>query len=296
MTAQTPSVAAVVVSFNTCEATLACLESLHRCSGLMETVVVDNASGDGTTDAIRNRFPRVRLIENDTNLGFSAACNRGWLATRGDSILFLNSDARLEPDAPLRLVAILASESLVGVVGPRIVDGSGKIEVSTGRDLSILSELRQRRLVAGVAAGKPGLVAEAAALHSRERFVDWVSGACLLARRTMLEAVGGFDEQFFLYEEDADLCLRARGAGWRVLFTPAVTVVHERGASMSRAPALARMAYHRSHLRYYRRHRGSVSCLLLRGLFIGKSLMAWAGGRRAEALGLWRLALSHGLV
>jgi len=285
------SLAVVVVSFNTREATLACLASLGRC-GDLETFVVDNASADGTSGAIRSAFPTVHLIENGTNLGFSAACNRGWLATRADNVLFLNSDARLEPDGPSRLVGRLSSDATVGIVGPRIVDEEGKIEVSTGDDLGVRSELRQRRLVKGVAAGRVGPIARATSLHSRERSVDWVSGACLLARRTVLEATSGFDEGFFLYEEDADLCLRARRVGWKVLFTPSVSAVHQRGVSMSRDPGLARLAYHRSHLRYYRKHRGQASCVLLRGLLLGRCVAALAGGRRSEARALLDLALT----
>lgn len=277
--------AIVIVSFNTRDATLACIDTVvsYCPQGI---VVVDNASADGTVSAISERFPEVTLLDNATNVGFSAACNRGWRCTTARRILFLNSDARLAPGTLSRLLDLLDAHPAVGIVGPRIIDATGRIEVSTGRDLDILTELAQRRLVRGVALGRGKAIAAATAQHSRERDVDWVSGACLLARREALEAVSGFDQGFFLYEEDADLCLRARQAGWRVLFSPALTVTHERGASMAGVPGLARLAYHRSHLRYYRKHRGSFACLVLRCLLLTRACAAWVHGQSQEARAL----------
>ena len=109
------------------------------------------------------------------------------------------------------------------------------MQVSTGPDLAFSAERRQRELVQGVARRDAAALAEAERRHAREHEPDWVSGACLMARRECLEAVAGFDEGFFLYEEDADLCRRARAAGWHVLFTPLAEVAHQLGHSMARA-------------------------------------------------------------
>jgi N-acetylglucosaminyl-diphospho-decaprenol L-rhamnosyltransferase len=285
-----PSLAVVVVTFNTREATLACLASLARIPA--EVVVVDNASNDGTATAVRSRFPTARLIENATNLGFSVACNRGWRATVAPNVLFLNSDALLTPSAASGLVDLLAREPKVGIVGPRLVDAAGHIEVSWGRDLGLVAEFVHRRLVLGVAAGRGSALCAAQAHHSAERDVDWVSGACLVARREALEAVFGFDEGFFLYEEDADLCLRVRREGWRVRFTPVVTVTHVRGVSMARDPGLGRLSYHRSHLRYYRKHCGLASQLTLRSLLLARGLVTFLSGGRNEGRALFGLATS----
>jgi GT2 family glycosyltransferase len=161
------------------------------------------------------------------------------------------------------------------------------VQVSTGPDLSLSAERRQRRLVRGVRHRAPKAVIEASARHAREHEPDWVSGACLMARREALEVVGGFDEHFFLYEEDADLCRRIRSAGWRVVFTPAAEIRHQLGRSMAQAPESARLAYHQSHLRYYRKHNGLLERAALRLLLIGR---AFAGFDRA----LLRLALGRG--
>jgi GT2 family glycosyltransferase len=118
--------------------------------------------------------------------------------------------------------------------------------------------------VLGVKAGRPEALQEVERLAASESEPAWVSGSCLLARRKALEDVGWFDEGFFLYEEDADLCLRLRHAGWRVAYTPSAEVVHRLGASMATAPALARAEYRKSHLRYYAKHNGWLATGLLR--------------------------------
>ncbi|HET6899662.1 MAG TPA: glycosyltransferase, partial [Vicinamibacteria bacterium] len=172
-------------------------------------------------------------------------------------------------------------------------------QVSFGPALTPLAEWRQGRLVRGVKAGEPAALREAAALAAREHEPDWVSASCFLARKAALDAVGGFDESFFLYEEDVDLCLRVRAAGGRILFTPAAEVVHHLGRSMDRAPALARMEYHRSHLRFYAKHNSWAERAALRGWMASRAVLGWLGAgsgdpgrqRRAEALAILRLAL-----
>lgn len=267
-------VAVVVVSFETRATLLEGLAALAGEAGATETVVVDNASRDGSAEAVRTRFPQVKLIANSANVGFGAACNQGARESRAPLLLFLNPDATLAPGGLAALAALLESRPRVGVVGPRTRSADGAIQVSTGPDLSLLSERRQRRLVRGVARRDPLLLAEAEALHAYEREVDWVSGACLMIRRTAFDAVSGFDERFFLYEEDADLCLRARQAGWQVLFTPAAEARHALGLSMARSPERARLEYDRSHRLYYRKHRGLLERGLLRGLLAVRGIFA----------------------
>jgi GT2 family glycosyltransferase len=155
--------------------------------------------------------------------------------------------------------------------------------------------------VRGVRRGVPEVLREAEDRHAREHEPGWVSGACLMARREALEAVGGFDEGFFLYEEDADLCRRLRGAGWRVIFTPAARISHQLGQSMARVPQRARLEYHRSHLLYYRKHNGPLDRGALRLVLLGQALAGLARSTlsadeagRKEAWALGRLALGRG--
>jgi N-acetylglucosaminyl-diphospho-decaprenol L-rhamnosyltransferase len=296
-----PCVAVVVVSYDAREALAACLDSLSRHGGLVcEVVVVDNASKDDSAEAVRARGPAVRLIGNSDNLGFARACNQGLGATSAPLVLFLNPDATVAAGAVEALAARLRGEGDVGAVGPLTRHPDGTIQVSTGPDLPPLAELRQRRLVRGLRRRDPGALREAEERHAREHEPGWVSGSCLMARREALEAVGGFDEGFFLYEEDADLCRRLRRAGWRVVFTPAAQIRHQLGRSMARSPLRARLEYQRSHLLYYRKHNGHLATTALRLVLLGRSLAALglsalaadAAGRK-EAAALVRLALGR---
>jgi GT2 family glycosyltransferase len=264
---------AVIVTFHSREDVVAALDSLAAHADVpLDVVVVDNASTDGTVAAVRARHPRARGIANADNLGFSAACNQGWRSGSAPHVLFLNPDAEVRSGAVPALAGVLQSRPDVGIVGPRTLDDDGTVQVSTGPDLTIASEWRQRRLVRGVRARDPGALAEAEARHSREHEPGWVSGACLMARRAALDAVSGFDEGFFLYEEDADLCRRVRAAGFRVVFTPAAVVRHRRGRSMERAGARPRLEYDRSHLRYYAKHNGPLQRMLLCGWMAARSV------------------------
>lgn len=271
-----PRLSAVVVSYNTRDDLLRCLASLEAGVSLpMETIVVDNASADGSAEAVRLRFPRARLLQNDVNVGFAAAVNRGLKESRGPYALVLNSDAEVRPGAVETMAGVLDERPDVGVVGPRTVSADGLPQVSFGPPLSPLAEWRQRRLVNGVRERRPEALRRAEEMSRVEHEPAWVSASCLLARRQAFEAAGYFDEGFFLYEEDADLCLRVRSAGWRILYTPRAEVVHHLGRSAARDPGRAGLEYHRSHLRYYRKHNGPLLTALLR-LYLGaRAALGW---------------------
>ena len=262
--AETPVVSVLIVSYNTRELLLECLESLRAVTLPLEIVVVDNASSDGSAEAVRERRPDVGVIANRENVGFSKANNLGIRATKAPYVLVMNSDCLSRPGALETLVEILDSRPDVGIVGPRTVSPDGTIQVSFGPDLTPWNEWHQRRLVKGVKRKDPASLRRADALASREHEPDWLSGSCFLARREVLDRVGGFDEAFFLYEEDADLCLRVRQSGSRVLFTPRAEVVHHLGRSMEQASERAQQEYRRSHLLYYRKHNGPLATLALR--------------------------------
>jgi GT2 family glycosyltransferase len=297
-----PRVTAVIVSFNTRDHLLRCVASLEEHARLpMEIVIVDNGSADGSADAVRAAHPAARVIENHANLGFAAACNRGLREARAPYCLLLNSDAQVCPGAVLALVAVLDERPEVGIVGPRTVGPDGGPQVSFGPDLTPVSEWRQRRLVLALRDRRPSALREVEALSAREQEPAWVSGACLLARKSALDAVGGFDERFFLYEEDADLCLRVRQEGWRVLYTPRAVVMHHLGQSMEKAPALSKREYDRSHIRYYAKHRGPGAMAVLRLYLAGASAAGWIRAlgpgperraRRREHADALRVALS----
>jgi GT2 family glycosyltransferase len=251
----TPGLDVVIVSFNTREDLDACLTSLHAHPPreLRHVVVVDNASTDGSPQHVRDRWPTVRLIALDRNVGFGAANNVAMRQSDADLLLLLNSDTRVPPGAIDTLAERLAATSAVAA-GPRLLDAKGRPEVSFGRMLSPWTEAVQRVRVR--LAARDGLLAQryVRALVAKERDVDWVSGACLLVRRPAALEAGLFDERYFMYEEDVDFCAALRARGGRILFTPKAEVVHLRGRSIGRLAGGERAIYDRSHLAFYEKH------------------------------------------
>jgi GT2 family glycosyltransferase len=219
-----------------------------------EIVVVDNGSTDSTPAYVRERWPDVRLIASESNLGFAQANNLAIRSTASELLLLLNPDAIVTPAAVDRLVSIVDERPDVAIVGPRIVDGTGRAELSFGAMISPWAELRQKILVRGNDRGLAPVVALVERMTRRAHEVDWVSGACLLIRRQDLEAAGGFDPRFFMYAEDVDLCAAVRARGRLVLFAAEPQVVHLRGRSGATTPHATRNAYRRSQMAFYAKH------------------------------------------
>jgi GT2 family glycosyltransferase len=251
-----PALSIVIVSYNARTDLEACLDSLAANPPSMshEVVVVDNASTDGSAEAAASREPGVRLIRQDRNAGFSAGNNAGIRATSGELVFLLNSDTIVAAGAIDRLVERLRATPAAAAAGPRLVDASGRAELSFGPMISPLAELRQKALVRLNDRGFGPVARWVARETRRERFVDWVSGAALLVHRRDAEAAGLLDERFFLYTEDVDFCAALRARGRRILFTPAAQIVHQRGRSRASAPGAANTAYRRSQLAFYEKH------------------------------------------
>ncbi|MSQ47147.1 MAG: glycosyltransferase [Deltaproteobacteria bacterium] len=273
----------VIVSWNCKEELLGCVDSLiqHPYSGGQEILVIDNDSRDGTVPALCGRFPRVRVIQTGTNLGFGRAANLGLQQARGDFLLFLNPDTAVPEGALDAAVRIVERHPAVGVVGVGLRDGDGNLQPSCGQFLSL------RSLLGGnlrPAHGKgPGPEADGRGVLwtvPKQTEVDWVMGAFMVGRREVVALIGGFDEDYFLYAEDMDLCYRLRRRGYPVLFCPEVTVTHLGNRSGARKWAERRESeIVRSEVLFLRKHHGHVSALGFRFLggsfFLCKSMVAW---------------------
>jgi GT2 family glycosyltransferase len=242
----------VIVSYNASADLERCLQALHDAapSAPHEIIVVDNGSSDRSVDVAR-RWNDVRVIESRINRGFAAACNIGIRAALGTNVLLLNSDAFVGPGSLDTLLSELAAHPEAAVAGPRLVDGEGRAELSFGRMPGPLVEFNQKRLMQAHARRDRSASRRVEAMTRRTQWPDWVSGACLLVRRADAEAVGLFDERYFMYLEDVDFCAAIRARGSRILFTPAAEVVHLRGRSVRSAPAATHAAYERSHIAFY---------------------------------------------
>jgi GT2 family glycosyltransferase len=246
----------VIVNFNGGAHLGQCLASLAAAPAAVSTevVVVDNASTDGSPEQVRRQWPQFQLLPLQKNVGFSAGNNAGIRATTGDLVLLLNNDTIVAPGALDTLVERLRAHPDAAVAGPRLVDGNGRLEISFGPMISPIAELRQKTLNRLYDRGLPMVERYVARRAASERFVDWVSGACLLVYRRDAEVAGLLDERFFLYTEDVDFCAAIRARGRKVLFTPHSQITHLRGQSRATAPRMTNTAYRRSQIAFYEKH------------------------------------------
>ncbi len=239
-----PDVSISLVNTNSRDLLLACLESLQGVDA--EVVVLDNASEDGSAAAVRERFPQVRLIEQRHRAGFGANHNTVIRATTGRYVYILNEDTTSSDWGVERMAAHLDANPRVAVLAPRLEYPDGMLQDSAWRfptpAVAALGVLTLSR--AGVVQSGGG----------ETRDVDWAMAAALLVRREALDEVGLFDEEFFIYSEETDLCLRLRCAGWRTQYFPSVTVVHHESQFSAGIPERRINEMWRGRHRYWRKH------------------------------------------
>lgn len=254
-----PELSVILVSFNDWIHLEKCLQSLLVVPPEinMEVVVVDNNSSDGSPGLIKDRFPEVKLIRNENNLGFARACNLGIQASAGEFVLFLNNDTIANVQALSLLLEKIRENSSIGAVGPALLSGQKNYQVSFGKKVNFFSEFIQKGFFNLYYAKK-------LKSDSKVRDVDWLSAACLLARRKALEEVGCFDENYFLYFEDIDLCYKIKQSDWILLFLPQAHIIHFGGTSTSALKISSRYHYRKSQIYFYRKHNSRLSQSLLR--------------------------------
>ena len=262
-------VSVIVAAHNACQYLERCLGSLEP--RRQEVIVVDNASSDGTHELVRERFPDVRLVALQENRGYGAALNAGMALGKGEYILLMNADAWATEGSVERLVACAEAEPRAGIVGPRLRNPDGSLQRSV-RGFPTLWRLATEYYFLRWLAPRSGLLNSFYAAgfdHDSRRDAEFLVGAVLLVRRAALEEVGGFDESFFMFNEEVDLCYRVREAGWRIVFFPGAEFVHVGGASTRRVwPEMYREQL-RSHLRFVDKHEGAHSAEQARRLLLG---------------------------
>jgi GT2 family glycosyltransferase len=257
-----PIFAAVLVNYNAGAELARALRSIsdELVSHAWEGVVVDNASTDGSTAAVEAFAANVRLVTNDTNVGFARGVNQGLAATRAPYVLIMNPDCRLMAGAIGSLRNVFDSHAQCAIVGPRILNPDGSVQGSARGDPDMLTGLfgrttMIRRIAPFLPIARRNVVVDDAIRAGKESsVVDWLSGACMLAHREALQAVKGFDERFFLYWEDADVCRRLRARGYHVRYVPGATAIHRVGQSSRTARSRAIRAFHESAYLYYATH------------------------------------------
>jgi N-acetylglucosaminyl-diphospho-decaprenol L-rhamnosyltransferase len=264
-----------VVNYESGPALARCVRGLAH-QDPAELVVVDNGSSDGSVDELRRRVAGVAVLDPGANLGYGAAANRGVAATCAPAVLVCNSDLEVGRDGLAILAGALEERPGCGVVGPLIRDASGRRYPSARRFPSLVDAAGHAML---------GLFAPdnrfTRAYHQAElagtataREVDWLSGACLLLRRRAFEEVGGFDESYFMYAEDVDLCWRLARAGWSALYVPEAEVTHLQGVSTGAHPYRMILEHHRSLLRFAARSSTGWRKVLLPLVAVGLAVRA----------------------
>lgn len=271
----------IIVNWNVRELARKCVQSVRREMLLpeeeYELIVVDNASADGSVAMFRAEFPEVTLIESDVNLGFGAGCNRAYRVARGDFVLLLNPDTEVVDHAVDGILGILRARPRAGIVAPRLVNEDRSFQRAAGGALPTLAnvawnylflkDLLPRRLAppALFLEGDPqGLLA-----------LGWVSGASMLLRR---EAIGEriFDESFFMFGEDMDVCERLHRAGWEVLYSSAHSIVHHHGRSFDQQGSLEiRANAHDGPRRVFAKHHGALAVLAYDAILFTGFLARW---------------------
>ena len=296
MHAEQPDVSVIIVSFNTRDLLRECLHTLLAEVGSVryELIVVDNASRDGSADMIAAEFPAVRLIRSATNLGFAAANNRGFAIAQGRYLVLLNSDAFLRSLALAKAVAYMDADPKIGLSGARLVGRDDSWQPSARLFPSPLNDFLS---LSGLSARFPrsrffGRMDRSWADPGEAAEVDWVPGAFSIIRHEILQQVGPFDESFFLYYEEVDLCRRIKVAGYKICYWPDVVVAHLGGESsktlqhlqLSSAGAQLTLWRLRSAYLYYRKQQGMVTAWLAKQMEKQwHVLRAWRNARRQDA-------------
>lgn len=298
MNSRTPVLSVIVVNTNSRELVCRCLDSIlqHEPRCEFEVIVVDNASTDGSCETIEGRFPGVRLLRNEQNLGFARANNLALEVARGSYLLLLNSDTVVQEGNFECMLQAVRADARVGIVSPRLVYDDGSLQHSynpmPNMFVAVCTFLELRRLVprsllvflrqlfGGRLLGKTvGTYADwlgQERLASRELGPDvYVTGACMLIRRGCYEQVGGLDPQFFMYVEDADYSKRVHDAGWKILYVAETTVVHSQGGTVGRRYRFESAPAYQSMLYFMKKHQGAWVFYVSKSFAVAAILGRW---------------------
>lgn len=299
-------IAVAIVSYNTRELLAPCLRSVCA-ERPAELVVIDNASTDRSADLVRDGFPEATVLANRANHGYAVAVNEALRATRSRYVFVLNADTVVMPGSIRAARAYMDARPEVGLLGPRVCGRGGDTQQSFFPFPGTLDWLLENNPIGPALRRVP--VARRRMLRyakpTAPRAVPWVLGAAMVIRRAAFDAIGGFDEAYFMYYEEVDFSFRLHAAGWAVHFAPAVVVQHVGGASTSQRRIAMIVQHHTSTVRYYRRHyrgprlhfwlnlmRIKMACRIARDALLAPVTRDAALRRkRSEQLAAWRIAL-----
>ncbi len=258
------SVSIILVNYNGAEILPDCLNSLEKFIDLpsYEIIVVDNASSDGSVELIIEKFPQVRLLRQTKNRGFGAGNNAGVKLANGEFLFFLNTDTVLTSNILPHLIGLMQADQKIGIIGPKLLNSDGSLQISVSPALGIKGEYQARKMHRYYVNNSEQVLIEQRFQEIQE--VDIVVGAAFLIRSSLFHQLGGFDENFFMYFEESDLCQRAQNQGYKIIYTPLVSLVHLKGYSIQKSANAMAIEYRRSQIYYYQKHRPWWEQFLLR--------------------------------
>lgn len=286
----TPKLSIIIVNWNVQELLASCLLSIDRnvkqlALPFVETIVIDNASTDGSVAMVREQFPWVKLVANQENSGFAKANNQGIALCTGEYILLLNPDTKLHDFALQRLVIYLDDHPEAGAVGPYLENPDGTLQYSCYPTPSLRRECL--RLLNPNRVGGHGAYPMHEWSAKQPRAVDVIQGACLMIPRKVFQQVGLLDESFFIYTEEVDLCTRIQQANWQLVWVPTARVVHYGGQSTRQVATQMFLQLYASKVTYFRKHRGPLVAWLYKLLLTLVSITRIVGvkvaGMRKES-------------
>lgn len=292
-------ISVVIVNWNTRDLLLDCVESLfaETRESSLEIIVVDNASRDGSMEALAARFPQTVRIANTENAGFARANNQGLAVARGRYLCLVNSDVKALAGVLDRLRAFLESRPDVGAVAPRTVGRDLKLRRNCREFPSLRNEICQALFLDRLFPSRRFFRSRSMRDYdyASQSEIEALSGCFLMVPRSVQETVGGLDERFFIYAEDVDWCKRIREAGWRVIYFPEAEAIHYGGSSSATERVRFNLEILKAHLQYWRKHHGRLATALfwwiqLTGIALrafGWSLKV-SGDSRDRATEYWR--------
>ena len=259
----------VIVNYNGLQYTKKCIESLFRfhISELLEVIVVDNNSSDGSQTELPKLFPSIIFLSLYENRGFGAANNAGAKKAKGEFLFFVNNDTLFLEETITGLKNILLSQTKCGIVSPKSLNEDRTFQLSFGEFPSIRSEFGAMKM-----AKDSSLQAKEEVVSKRPIKKDWTTGAAIMIKRKLFESVGGFDELFFMYFEDIDLCKAVNKKGYDVFYIPTISLIHFGGKSYEKNNSRILFEYRHSQLRYYDKHNSLFQRITLRVYLILKLL------------------------
>jgi GT2 family glycosyltransferase len=288
-----PIISIILVNYNGADVLIDCLNSIEKFipEDKCEIILVDNNSQDNSIDPIDEKFPNIQLIKLPKNIGFGAGNNAGAKVAKGEFLFLLNTDTVLTSNILPHAIELMARDPDLGVIGPKLLFPDGSFQVSFSPEIGIKGEFEARKI--HKYSENEDSLSSIERDFQIDREVDVVVGAAFFIRTDLFNSLGGFDENFFMYFEESDLCKRVKNAGYKILYTPKISLIHLRGHSVKKIADKMAIEYRRSQIYYYYKHRPVWEVLTLKIYLIFKFLLEYLRVQNSWSLEIMKLVFTY---